>query len=78
MANTQSSSTSQGLILILIGLIAFFLPIFTAFSITTVLGILLIISGILYVVGALAHRNSGYFVSQLVFGIVGILVGILF
>ena len=78
MANTQSSSTSQGLILILIGLIAFFLPIFTAFSITTVLGILLIISGILYVVSALAHRKSGYFISQLLFGIVGILVGILF
>jgi uncharacterized membrane protein HdeD (DUF308 family) len=78
MAKTLATSASKGLILILIGLIAFFLPIFTAFSITTVLGILLIISGVLYVVSALAHRDSSYFVSQLVLGIVGVLIGILF
>ena len=81
MAKTKklsTSSISQGLVLIVIGLIAFFLPILTAFSITTVLGILLVISGILYLIGALAHRDSGYFASQLAIGIVGILVGILF
>lgn len=74
----MKSSTSQGVILILIGLVAFFLPIYTAFSITTLLGILLIISGALYVIGAFANRSSGNFASQLIFGIVGILVGILF
>jgi uncharacterized membrane protein HdeD (DUF308 family) len=77
MAKTVPSMTSQGLTLIAIGLIAFFLPIFTAFSITTALGILLIVSGILYLISALSHRDNAYFMSQLVFGIVGILVGIL-
>jgi uncharacterized membrane protein HdeD (DUF308 family) len=77
MTTPTRSSTSQGVILILIGLVAFFLPIYTAYSITTVLGVLLIISGVLYVIGAFTHK-SGNYVSQLLFGLVGIIVGILF
>ena len=77
MSTNSSSLVPQGIILILIGLVAFFMPLVTAYSITTILGILLIITGVFYVFGFGSQKGSGDYLTQIFFGIVGIVIGIL-
>lgn len=76
MANSIRSTAPEGIILILLGLVAFFLPLFTTFSITVLLGIICIVTGCIYLISIFTAR-SGNFITQVFFGFLGVVVGIL-
>jgi uncharacterized membrane protein HdeD (DUF308 family) len=66
----------QAVLLIILGLLAFFAPIYTAYSITLILGWVCILSSVIYLISCLRERD-GHFAAELFLSILGIVLGIL-
>jgi uncharacterized membrane protein HdeD (DUF308 family) len=73
-APTIKSDIPQGIVLVILGLIAFFAPIYTTYTITVILGVIVIAASIIYFVTALANRTNA-FISTLFFSILGVVIG---
>ncbi len=68
---------TEGILLIIIGFLAIYLPTLTTISIITLIGILSIIAGAVQLVRALQNTKTNYFWTALISAVLAIIIGIL-